>query len=268
MIHCASLNPGIRKLVETFDWNIISIRDVAANREEIISCDVIIIDEAQRISVEQMKEIDSIVDNCIVFSHDVNQKLNKMNQALKVVKEVNRVSMGNEFKLSSKIRHNKNLSSFIKKLYNLDLIKSDNLAHSDYDCVSFYFTREIVDAKEQIEHLKTLGWKYIYLTTSKYTSEPLDDVRFGSTTSAHTVIGQEFGNVVVTITSNFYYNESKRLSFNGKFYYKPIETLFQAITQTRKRLHFVIVDNDKFLQSCIAICANVDPCEGYSLSVK
>ena len=189
----------------------------------------------------------------IIFSHDINQKLNRANQAEEVVKHIESISTGNKYKLSNKIRHNKNLASFIKKFFDLNKIKSDSLLKDDYKDITLYFAKDIKDAEQYITYLKHLGWHHIYLTNSFYTREPLDDVVFSSQTSSHQAIGQEYDNVVVTITKHFYYTEALKLSYKAKSYYNPLETLFQAVTRTRKKLTFVIIDNKEIYKNCIKI---------------
>lgn len=70
--------------------------------------------------------------------------------------------------------------------------------------------------------------------------------------SVHKAIGQEFNNVVVIITPDFYYDNNK-LSYKSKSHYNPIETLFQAVSRTRKKLKFVIINNPEVYKACMKI---------------
>lgn len=250
IIHCAQTNNGIYKLQSVYKWNIITIRNYIVNT---LPSDVLIFDESQRISKAALDNIIGNESKFILFSHDINQKLNRTNQASLVVKHIESIANKNNHKLKSKIRHNKNLASFIKKFYDLTQIKSDPLSRKDYDNISFYYTKEISDASSYIEHLKSQGWEHIYLSNSLHTADPLDNLVFTSFKSSHKVIGQEYENVVVTISKDFYYTEDKKLSYNANYYYNPLETLFQAITRTRKNLTFVIIDNENVYKKCIQI---------------
>lgn len=91
------------------------------------------------------------------------------------------------------------------------------------------------------------------MTPSRIKNEPLHRVRFSSYNSSHQAIGQEYDNVVIAINSNFYYTELLKLSYNAGYYYNPLETLFQAITRTRKKLMLVIIDNEDVYKKCIQI---------------
>lgn len=90
-----------------------------------------------------------------------------------------------------------------------------------------------------------------------YNPEALDRVKFTAQSSSHDVIGQEYENVVIVLDKHFYYTADNKLSYNARAYYNPLETLFQAITRTRKKLSLVIVDNDEFYKKCIQIVNKV-----------
>jgi hypothetical protein len=252
IIHCAQANLGIMKLRSTYGWNIITIRDY--NPVNTAFSDILIFDESQRIGISQLMNIVTNEKKFIIFSHDVNQKLNKRSKAEDVVNYIeSKTATSNNYKLKNKIRHNKNLASFVKKFYDLSKISSDDLSKKAYDDISFYFTKEMDDAKRYIEYLKNLGWEHIYLSNSLRTSDPLDYVRFSSNNSSHQAIGQEYDNVVVTINEHFFYTGSLKLSYKAGYFYNPLETLFQAITRTRKKLTFVIINNEEVYRNCIKI---------------
>lgn len=256
IIHCAQANAGIYKLQSNYGWNIITIRNYSSANTS--SSDVLVFDESQRIAKNQLIDIITNENKFIIFSHDVNQKLNNRSNAEEVVGYIeSSVLQSNNYKLKNKIRHNKNLASFVQKFYDLRKIKSDDLLKNDYDNISFYFTTDIDDAKKYIEYLKSLGWEHIYLSNSLHTPEPLDLIRFSSNNSSHQVIGQEYDNVVITINEYFYYTENEKLSYRARAYYNPLETLFQAITRTRKKLTFVIIDNEDVYKKCIQIINRV-----------
>ena len=252
IIHCAKANLGIYTLRSVYGWNIITIRDY--NSSTTSSADILIFDESQRIALSQLVSIVTNEKKFIIFSHDVNQKLNKRSKAEDVVAYIERNTVNdNNHKLKNKIRHNKNLASFVQKFYDLNKIKSDDLSKKAYDDISFYFTNEIEDAKRYIEYLKSLGWEHIYLSNSLRTTDSLDNVRFSSNNSSHQAIGQEYDNVVITINEYFFYTDSLKLSYRASYFYNPLETLFQAITRTRKKLTLVIIDNEAIYKNCIKI---------------
>ena len=252
IVHCALSNDGIDILKQN-KWNIILIKDLHSKGIEQIDVDIFIFDEAQRLYLDQVNGFIA-TNKTLIFAHDVQQRLNSKKEADKVVAliKTKAVSDDNHYEISTKIRHNKELASFIRKFFQLARIREDEMKGDSYKDISFYYVTDNNNAKIYIEYLKEQGWEHIYLTTSNYTSENLDSVRFGSMQSAHKAIGQEFNNVVVIITSDFYYDNNK-LSYKSKSHYNPIETLFQAVSRTRKKLKFVIINNPEVYKACMKI---------------
>jgi len=251
IVHCAQINNGINKLRTSYGWNILPINSYRS--DTITSTDILIIDEAQRLTTYQLENILLNKNTYMIFSHDSNQKLNRANQAEAVVRRIESTANQNKYQLSNKIRHNKSLASFIKKFFDLNKIRSDNLSKNDYKNISFYYTEDFTDAEQYIAYLKALGHEHIYLTPSRVNPEPLDQVKFSSNNSSHQAIGQEYDNVVVVINQHFFYTPALKLSYNANYFYNPLETLFQAITRTRKKLTFVIIDNEEVYKNCIKI---------------
>lgn len=251
IVHCATSNEGIDKLRQNCwsIWDITALKNF--NKEKAIA-DIFIFDEAQRMSIKQVKEAFESRKN-LIFAHDVQQRLNTRSKAEEVVAHIKKIAGDKNYKISVKIRHNKELASFIRKFFQLVKITNDEMKGNDYKDISFYYATDNDNARIYIEYLKKQGWEYIYLTTSNYTRENLDGVRFASIYSAHKVIGQEFDNVVVVITPDFYYNNDKRLSYKSTSYYNPLETLFQAVSRTRKKLKFVIINNPEVYKACMKI---------------
>ncbi|WP_395001871.1 DNA/RNA helicase domain-containing protein [uncultured Helicobacter sp.] len=252
IVHCASSNGGIETLKEN-GWKISTIKDF--NYDIKPEIDIIIFDEVHRVRLSELKEFVEKAKNqkCIIFSHDVKQKLNPHNKAEEVVEYVESIA-DYKTKLGKKIRYNQEIVSFITKLFNLQKIKTDNSYQGDYHNISLRYMADTNQAKEYIKHLvEKKGYEHIYLTTSMYYKEKLDDVRFDSNISSHKSIGQEFDKVLVTITEDFYHTEDGRLGYRSRSYYSATQTLFQAITRTRKELMVVIINNPEVYKNCVQI---------------
>lgn len=255
IVHCAQINEGINKLNDS-GMKIIPIKDFNTKlNNNYIDYDIIIFDESQRICNEMDKIFESLNKKILIFSHDVKQKLNRKNKAEEVVEKIKQKATKDFcFTLTNKIRHNREPHSFTKKLFNFSKLKDDNLSMQDYKNISIFYTEDLKEAEQYIEYLQDKNWKYIYHTPSSYNnSEKIKYIKFNSNTSAHQAIGQEYDNVIVAITEDFYYTQDNKLQYRAKFYYHPIETLFQAITRTKKELTIVIINNKSVYQRCINI---------------
>lgn len=252
IVHCASSNSGINKL-KKLGWNIYTIKEF--NKIQQIQADIIIIDEVQRISMYRLKEILKEGENKIlIFSHDVNQKLNKTNQAKEVTQAIQEAAKEMNHKLSNKIRHNKEMAYFITKIFNLNSEKYKDLKPESFNNIFLYYANNLQDAKKYIDFLVGKNWQHIYLSTSlRSNEEKLKQVKFASNMSSHKAIGQEWDNIIVTITEDFYYTEEGKLKYKAECYYNALETLFQALTRVRKQLMLVIINNPDIYKKCVEI---------------
>lgn len=254
IVHCALSNDGIDILKQN-NWNIILIKDLRSKGIEQRDVDIFLFDEAQRLYTDQVNGFIA-TNKTLIFAHDVQQKLNSKKEADKVVALIQKATRDdNHYKISTKIRQNKELASFIRKFFKLVKIADDEMKGNDYKDVSLHYVIDNVEARHYIDYLKIKGWNYIHLTASGINqNDKLREVEFSSRQSAHKVIGQEFDNVVVVITPDFCYNDDKILKYKDTgWHYNPIETLFQAVTRTRKKLKFVIINNPEVYKACMEI---------------
>lgn len=254
IVHCALSNDGIDILKQN-KWNIILIKDLPLKGIEQRDVDIFIFDEAQRLYIDQVNGFIA-TNKTLIFAHDVQQKLNSKKEADKVVALIQKAARDdNHYEISTKIRQNKELASFIRKFFKLVKIANDEMKGNDYKDVSLHYVIDNVEARHYIDYLKTKGWNYIHLTASGINqNDKLREVKFSSRQSAHKVIGQEFDNVVVVISSDFYYNDDKILKYKDtSWHYNPIETLFQAVSRTRKKLKIVIINNLEVYKACMKI---------------
>lgn len=250
IVHCAKHNNGTRELIKE-GWDIKEIKIL--NQALQSQANIIIIDESQRLSLSQLETILKVQNQkTLIFAHDVHQKLNRKNQAKQTVQTI--VDQANKkYELSCKIRHNKEIAYFIKKLFDPNNKSDQDSCPRNFYNISLYYASNLEEAEFYINFLQQQGWKHIYLSTDLMKDDPLNSVKFSSTTSSHDAIGQEWDNIVVTITNDFYYTEDGKLSYKTKPYYNPLETLFQALTRARKKLCIVIINNPAIFKKCTEI---------------
>ena len=121
-----------------------------------------------------------------------------------------------------------------------------------YPNITLTYCKDFKSAKNLFKVLSARHWKIPNYTpgtrsTFSYEKYSSDDVD-----SAHSVIGQEFDNVVIVIDGKFKYNPQGRLIADNT-YYSQRQMLYQIITRTRKRLHIVVINNETMLNRCIDI---------------
>lgn len=254
IIHCGKLNEGHERLIASYGWDIIPIREIPCSYSslKLTKYDFIFVDESQRINISQLSVIltKCIAENSpILFSFDTKQYLKtgeNLDLAEYLSKTYPKIPMSLK-KLTTKIRTNKNMASFINNL--MEIGKSqDNL---NYDGISIDYFNNITDLKTYIALLKEKGWVPITYTVSRIDLDPYDDLTTISPKNAHDVIGQEFSKVVLVMDKNFKYNGNK-LEFRQS-YYSARGMFYQIITRVVDELKIIVLDNPELYTTLIDI---------------
>jgi len=251
IIHCGQLNEGHKKLNSKYHWKIIPIKSY--NGFNLADYDLVVVDETQRIYPEQFKDIvKKIQDNngkCIL-SYDKIQTLHIREERREIHESITQIDSVLKYKLSETIRTNKNLSAFIKMIFN----KKRNISLLNKDDIEISYFDNYADAGDFLKKLDEREWEAIRFTPSQHNCDSHEKCFPFPLETSHEVIGQEFDNVAVVVDSNFSYNEENgRLIYNGSSYYHPVKMLFQNMTRTRKKLHVVIINNSEILNRCLSI---------------
>jgi hypothetical protein len=259
IIHTANLNSGQNDLINTYSWSIVPIKSAiyhldnhATNENGKAVYDCIIIDETQRMDVDQFNKIMHFVKahqlKCIIC-FDRSQVLKQKEKLSDLTPAIDRSSI-KKFKLKCKIRTNENVAEFIYSMFNLRLKKKFSV--EDVHIVHF---ADYNSAGEYISSLK--NFRYVSPTPSQYYDNEVDELRsvenhFGS---VHDAIGQEFDNVVAVIDEIFFYKDGCYLTSNGRRgvpYLQP-EMLIQAVSRTRRKLEIVVINNLPVFKELIGI---------------
>ena len=250
IMHCGYLNDGQSILNSKYNWKIIEIKDYSSC--VLSDYDLIIVDEAQRIYPKQLEYIVEKIKfnngNCI-FSYDKLQTLSNSEVKNDIDTKINNITTILTYKLTKKIRTNKEILLFIKMLF--DITENQPLLGKNNIEVSYFNNND--DAKEFLEILRE-KWKVIRFTPSLYDKENHESYSLPDSKTSHQIIGQEFDNVAIVLDDYFSYDEQNgQLVYVGRTHYYPVKMLFQNATRTRKKLHIVIVNNSEMLNRCLSI---------------
>lgn len=253
IIHCGYLNNGQITLRDDYGWNIVPIKNI--NAHDFSKYYLIIVDEAQRIYKTQLIYIISQIkihsNNCI-FSYDGQQTLRKEEINNDIERQIEIEVTHKPFELTNKIRTNKEVASFIQALFN----KNKTIEKYNYLSIEINYFDNYEEAKDFLYQLKSENWKIINYTPSNRWTMPYVQYSVNEELdNAHTVIGQEYDNVVAVIDEYFYYKKDKLSTRNYKNnpYYHPTKMLFQIVSRTRIKLHVVIIKNQEVLSRCLDI---------------
>jgi hypothetical protein len=249
IIHCGQLNDGHRALIEA-GWTICSIKNYKTH--DIATFDAVLIDEAQRIYQNQLNDIVAAANSAkcaCIFSYDKIQTLASWEARDDTAGKIDAIASIARYKLSEKIRTNKEVANFIKLLFNNKKVAH---AHTGKNIQISYFDN-IEDAKAYLNSLSDAEWEVLRFTPSQYSNEHHQNYFDEWRKTSHQVIGQEFDGVAIALDKFFQYNDAGDLIYNDGAYYEPTKMLFQNITRARRRLNLVVVGNRALLDRCLAI---------------
>ena len=240
IIHCGKMCVGHSLLNEALsNFKIIDAKSL--RYKEFLNSDVILVDESHRIYNSYLQKIIKWSEKSktlCIFSYDEKQILSKAEKNRNVVKDIIEKCKDNCFKLTNKIRTNKEINVFIQALFDLGRID----VTIKYPNVNIVYASSNKDAIEKVRCLEQKEYKYISYTSSFYNGK-IDWQKTDDNT--HTVIGQEFENVVMIMGNSFYYdgNILKAVEHPNPDYLFD-KLLYQGLTRTRKKLTLIITDKD------------------------
>lgn len=249
IIHCGQLNQGHHALAEQ-GWEIAPIKDHKLHDLNVV--DVVIIDEAQRIYETQLNDLVGRVKlaNCTcLFSYDKIQTLSDWEAKNDIAGRVDALASTSTYKLSEKIRTNKEIATFIKLLFNSKAVASTQFGSN----ITISYFNNADHAKAYLNGLDKAEWEVLRFTPSQYNNEHHEKYSDAWNKTSHQVIGQEFDGVAIAVDQFFSYDENGDLTYQGNAYYAPTKMLFQNITRARRRLNLVIIGNQEIMKRCLAI---------------
>ena len=249
IVHCGLLNEGQEFLKEEYGWDICMGRQISA--EFLKDFDVFMVDEAQRLTKNQLRKIiDNVAEmnkKCI-FSYDENQWINRDEKDSGVLNIILELPNLKSFNLTNSIRINKEVASFIELLFD----KSKAIKHIDYSNIDLYYFSKCDEVIGMANSLKEKGWVVVNYTPGTYSIFTYQHYSIEDAKSAHAVIGQEFDNVVAIIDNDFRYGVDKKLLAGGSCYSQR-QMLYQILTRTRLRLSIIIFNNEIMMKRCLEI---------------
>lgn len=249
ILHCGQLNKGHYELGEQ-GWRIAPIKNY--QQYDLSLVDLVIIDEAQRIKQTQLDDVVAkvkLAQRACIFSYDKRQTLSNWEAANDTTSKINAVTSIAIYKLSEKIRSNKEIANFIKLLFSC---KSSAQVQSGHNIKINYFENS-ENAKSYLSGLDPEKWEVLRFTPSQYNNEHHEKYYDSSSKTSHQVIGQEFDGVALAMDEYFTYDPAGDLTYLGGAYYAPVNMLFQNITRARRRLDLVIIGNEGILNRCLSI---------------
>lgn len=248
IVHTGDLNTGHLKLNQQYKWNIISVKNVKQIKQ--LNPQFIFVDETQRMYPNQLAFIIKYIkeNNIIgIFSIDPKQILSIRERNYNNLNTLCSLNNCQHFKLSKKIRTNKELGAFIKGLFNLEQMKYCRNTKN----ISIHYFDGISQAREFAEGMENEGWQIIDYTGQNFNGEAIRRMQLNRGLNAHGVLGQEFDKVLVLVGSTFYYDNQNSIAVRKANYYDPERMFYQSVTRARKQIMLLVVDNVEFMTKII-----------------
>ena len=251
IIHCGMTSTGHVRLTTSIDnLDIFPIKNLYSINFPLY--DFIYIDESQRLRVHQLEMLVPIIEEhklkC-VFSYDDKQTLSQAEVDSKICEKIKNLTDFREYKLTNKIRTNKEVASFIKKM--MDTNFKDEIDY--YPSVSVSYANNIEEAATLLKEFKKDGYYFINYTPSRFSIEEFQ--RFITDGNTHQVIGHEYDDVIMVIDNNFRYNQNGQLVArkhpNPDYLFRKL--VYQGITRTRENLALIILNNKDAMKTIMDI---------------
>ena len=249
IVHCAQLNSGQSMLQEHYGWDICMAKMIGY--KVLTEYDIIIVDEAQRIYPDQFIKI---TDNAklnkmkCIFSFDEKQYLSDKEKEGGIAEKIKNITGHSNYKLTDKIRTNKEIASFIKPLFD----KNENISNFRSTNIDLCYCSQKQEVILLTNHLQQRGWRIPNYTPGIRSPFNYEEYGTDNEESAHAVIGQEFDKVVAIIDSSFRYDENGKLIANNKCYSQQ-QMLYQILTRTRQKLYVIVLKNEPMFKRCLEI---------------
>lgn len=239
IIHCGKLLPGHVYLREQ-GWDVVGVRKIG-DAFAFEKYDILLVDEAQRIYQKQfnvVREMSRELGLVCVFAYDPRQVLLASEMRRNIGLQVEKLAV-HTYKLSEKIRANKELDSFMRVLLESNSVQD----RCTYENIDVLYARTEKECDSFKSNYMNRGYTFINFTTTSLPPASYEEEI--NEYNAHKVIGREFENVVMILDENFYYDEKgvlrARKHPNPDYLYDQL--LYQGITRTREKLCLIVVSN-------------------------
>lgn len=252
MVHSGILCEGHNKLNQKLN-NIKIISAKELRLREIRDVDIVIVDEAHRLYTDSFEKVERWVKRAkstCLFSYDAGQMMSSAERYRNVSERIDKLCLNHIFKLTNKIRTNKELALFITCLRDLSKFRDEY----SFPNVHIFYEPKRANALNRVKKLKQQGYTFISYTPSIFNHE----IDYQSDIyNTHNVIGQEFDGVCMLMDDHFYYTSEGKLTAkthpNPDYLFKQL--LYQGLTRVRSRIALVIM-SESILENIMKIMKN------------
>lgn len=230
LIHGKEISSAQQILAEQYGWRIQTSENIA-----IENSDVVVIDEAQKLSYDELQQIRIQLEAKqipAVFSLDAGFYLFGTGKRIDVLGYLEKHLHPKMYELKMVMRYNKEMYTFAQQL-----IDQKNQLHYEYfPNVSVKYFSTWKDVQSFFIESERSKWLVV---------NPFEFERF----MMRDIVGKEFNRVCVIIDERFSYKANGKLSASRRnAAIDPMKVLYHTIVRTRKTLQLVVIGNIPVLQ--------------------
>lgn len=240
IVHCGVLNEGHRYISSHLE-NVTIVSASELTYDTLNDCDIVCVDETQRLDAQSLDRIIlkafemGKIRGCI-FSCDEYQTLSVSEMQNDIYSRLKELDCFNDERLTDRIRTNREVNWFIRNLLSL---RDRAPKFFDFNNIDVVYANNQSEADRLIDFYRSRDYVYIDYTPDSVSGEKENIL------NSHTVIGQEFDNVVMVIDDNFYYNKKGELQgvAHPGSDHLYLKMFYQNVTRAREKLCIVVVNN-------------------------
>ncbi|MBO7254491.1 MAG: DUF2075 domain-containing protein [Clostridia bacterium] len=210
----------------------------------------ILVDEGQSMSPFYFELFKNIYrSSCCIFSYAPEQLLTTEERKAGIIEKIKALPLVESFELSEKIRANREIASFIRRLKNMNLTSESEGNYSDVEVV---FSQNVEEADKIIEYFKKKGF-FIANYGEKAKTKSL--LKYESKYNKNHIVGTEIDKGVMILDNSFYYDENGHLEGVPRFDPDNLfpNMFFHSITRIRERLVVIVIGNEGLFEKITEI---------------
>lgn len=244
----------------------IKMMEAMVDSKKIDEYDVLLLDEAQRIRSEQLDRVQSLSARGVkvVFSLDPLQTLNKREIETDITGSICMLEHSNVYELSNRIRVNEAIDLFSQRMVHINCKKWHS---TDFSCIHMTYFESEENCKVYLKQLSKHGDCVIIEPTpytTKTTGTEKRKKKLANSRDPHSVLGEEFDNVVVLLDEyiNYVDIDGERLmesTYPDYYPYDMNHCIYEAVTRAKKSLEIVVLNNRELYVEISSIL-NVNRC--------
>ncbi|MDF7627477.1 DUF2075 domain-containing protein [Lactobacillaceae bacterium L1_55_11] len=229
----------------------IDIFPAKLNDIELVSYDIVLVDESQRLFNGTRDKImdcykNGEIQQLVMFFDPEYQFFSKYESGVTIQPKLKDYLDIHTERLSESVRSDSNLIFFVNGLFNLGHKKE--IVNPERIDVQFF--SDYITANSWLQHKEGEGFRVVNPMKDKYQSNEINsylekDLDGKQCVNSYDVIGSDIDNVAVIIDSRLYYDQDGILhSYPYNYYYDGLNQLYVNLTRAKEKIAIAVVHNN------------------------